>query len=153
MKLVLIVVGAAVALVLAGLLSLAHQSKTAPRPGLLNGELAPCRQSSNCVNTMMAADIGPLPFTGPPAAAWREMRQLLSAQGGTIEYSADNYLWATFSTPVFGFVDDVELLLEPEKMQFQIRSASRVGRSDFNANRKRVMRIIRGFLQTTGAGE
>ena len=51
----------------------------------------------------------------------------------------DNYLHATFTSKLFRFVDDVELLLDGDKVH--VRSVSRVGYSDLGANRKRVEAI------------
>jgi len=45
----------------------------------------------------------------------------------------------------FRFVDDIELRLEEDEGVVQVRSASRVGRSDFGVNRKRVERLRAGF--------
>lgn len=48
------------------------------------------------------------------------------------------YLHAEYASRVFGFVDDVELELDPAATLVHVRSASRIGRSDFGANRARV---------------
>ncbi len=146
MKVVLIIIGALLVMVLARFLFLAHQSKTAPTLGLVSAQLAPCKQTTNCVNSM-AADVDAIPFSDSSDKAWENMRLTLEAQGGVIEQQSNNYLWATFSSPLFGFVDDVELLMDSDKQQFQIRSASRVGRSDFGANRSRVEAIRRDFVE------
>jgi uncharacterized protein (DUF1499 family) len=58
--------------------------------------------------------------------------------GGVISRLEDDYLAAMFETTLFRFVDDVELRLDAEAGVIHIRSASRVGRSDLGANRKRV---------------
>ena len=50
----------------------------------------------------------------------------------------DNYLHAECSSAFFGFVDDIELHLRPEQNLIAVRSAARLGRSDFGVNRKRV---------------
>ena len=47
------------------------------------------------------------------------------------------YLHAEFSTPLMGFVDDVEFLLAPEQRLIHVRSAARLGYSDLGVNRKR----------------
>ncbi len=146
MKLVLITFGTAIVLLFIWFLFLAYQSKAAPKLGLVNGQLAVCIQSSNCVNSAEAG-LEPIAFTDAPARAWINMRQTLDVLGATVEQHTDNYLWATFSSPLFGYVDDVELLMEPDQQRFQIRSASRVGRSDFNANRNRVAVIRDHFAQ------
>jgi uncharacterized protein (DUF1499 family) len=60
----------------------------------------------------------------------------------------ENYIHAEFTSLVFRFVDDVEFLFSQERdgeVSIDIRSASRVGHSDFGVNRKR-MEDIRGKL-------
>jgi len=57
----------------------------------------------------------------------------------------DGYLNAEFCSAIFRFVDDVEFLVEPESQRIHFRSASRVGRSDLGANRKR-MELIRSMF-------
>jgi uncharacterized protein (DUF1499 family) len=44
-----------------------------------------------------------------------------------------------------GFIDDVELLYDRKKQLIQVKSASRVGQSDFGANRKRVELLREGL--------
>jgi uncharacterized protein (DUF1499 family) len=42
---------------------------------------------------------------------------------------------------VFGFVDDIELHLRPVQGIIAVRSAARLGHSDFGVNRKRVEKL------------
>jgi uncharacterized protein (DUF1499 family) len=44
----------------------------------------------------------------------------------------------TFASALFGFVDDLEIRIDAEVGSIHLRSASRVGKSDLGANRKRV---------------
>jgi len=48
------------------------------------------------------------------------------------------YLHAEFTSRLLHFVDDLELLYDPEAQSFEVRSASRVGTSDLGVNRRRV---------------
>ncbi|MDQ6965890.1 MAG: DUF1499 domain-containing protein, partial [Mariprofundaceae bacterium] len=59
----------------------------------------------------------------------------------------DDYLHATFTSRLFRFVDDVELHRDAASGVVHIRSASRVGHSDFGVNRKRV-EVIRKLLSS-----
>jgi uncharacterized protein (DUF1499 family) len=61
-----------------------------------------------------------------------------SLPGTEITSATENYLSAECTSGIFGFVDDLELQLRPDQSEIAIRSASRVGRSDLGANRKRV---------------
>lgn len=51
----------------------------------------------------------------------------------------DNYLYAEFSTPLMGYTDDVEFAADGKGLH--VRSSSRLGYSDLNANRKRIEAI------------
>jgi len=48
-----------------------------------------------------------------------------------------------FSTPLMGFVDDVEFYCDGKAIQ--VRSASRLGYSDLGVNRKRIEAIRAAF--------
>ncbi len=50
----------------------------------------------------------------------------------------DDYLHAECRSAFFGFVDDLELHLRPTQGIIALRSAARLGHSDFGVNRKRV---------------
>ena len=51
--------------------------------------------------------------------------------------SAD-YLYATYTTPLMRFVDDVEFWLDPTAPVIHVRSASRIGHGDRGLNRARI---------------
>lgn len=61
----------------------------------------------------------------------------------------DDYIYVEYASPTFGFVDDVEFWFPGRNSEVEYRSASRVGESDFNINRKRI-REIRLELQKKG---
>lgn len=149
MKLILIVLSAFSLLVATAFVFLAYQSQTAPDLGLREGRLAPCTNKDNCVNSMTGDSPGiePIHFKGEPDEAWLQMKQVVQANGGSIEQEKENYLWATFRSPLFSFVDDVEILMDVKSQWFNIRSASRVGQSDFSANRKRVETLQKAFAE------
>lgn len=51
---------------------------------------------------------------------------------------SDNYVRAESTTLIMRFTDDFEIYIDSKKRLLHFRSASRVGRSDFGVNRKRV---------------
>ncbi len=67
--------------------------------------------------------------------------------GGKIEEEHDGYLWATFASRLFRFVDDVEFRMVSIDGIIHVRSASRVGYSDLGVNRRRVERLRTLFNQ------
>jgi uncharacterized protein (DUF1499 family) len=107
--------------------------------------LKPCPSTPNCVlstATDEAHRIAPFPFTGPaPDALARVKAAALSFPRTRIAEEAPGYVHLTFKSAVFGFVDDVELEVDEAAKVIHVRSASRVGRSDFGVNRKRVEAI------------
>lgn len=135
------------------LVMLAVQSRTPPATsGLEGGRLRPCPATPNCVSSQAreeSARVAPLAYSGSAGQAWRRLQQVIEATGGEIVTRQDAYLHATFVTPWLRFVDDVECLLDAQAGVIQVRSASRVGRSDFGVNRKR-LEAIRSAWRETG---
>jgi uncharacterized protein (DUF1499 family) len=61
-----------------------------------------------------------------------------------VKQEAD-YLYAQSSTPLLKFTDDLEFWLDRPNAVIHVRSASRLGRKDFTANRDRVEKIRAQF--------
>jgi len=133
----------------AGLAALAFLAACAgERPGNLgvrDGRLAPCKPTPNCVASQAdrAADPGhyvtPLAIRGEPEATWAALVAAVRATPRVhIVAERPGYVHAEYASRVFGFVDDVELQLDASAKVVHVRSASRVGRSDFGVNRARI---------------
>jgi uncharacterized protein (DUF1499 family) len=73
--------------------------------------------------------------------------------GGSIQAENENYLAATFSSTIFGFVDDLELRIDPVQKVIHIRSASRVGYSDAGVNRKRIALLRKTYHRNAAAAD
>ncbi|MGD8912199.1 MAG: DUF1499 domain-containing protein [Candidatus Thiodiazotropha sp.] len=124
-------------------------SGTMPKLGINNGQLMPCPKTPNCVNSQATADekhfIQPIHFAGPHQEAKSALLKILEAYKRTkIIVAEEEYIQAEFTSMVFRFVDDVEFYLpstEAEETMIHVRSASRIGYSDFGVNRKRIERI------------
>ena len=139
-------------LVLTGLSCAARR----PKAGLLEGHLRPCPPKPNCVcseDKEAAARVEPLTFKGAPDLAWEHLGAVLEEMGGTIQDQTDQYMWATFRTKVFRFVDDVEFRMAAEENTIHVRSASRVGYSDLGLNRKRVEELRSRFNERAHSEE
>lgn len=137
MKFALIAFCSLLLLLFSILLFLIQQSKTPPELGLVDGQFSDCIYASNCVNSMAQgkAAIAPIPLS---EQGWEKLPRVIRRMGGELVQQDGHYLRATFRTPMLGFVDDMELLWVRENALLQVRASSRVGRSDFAANRKRV---------------
>lgn len=76
----------------------------------------------------------------------------LSPDGFTpsIVSRTEDYLYAEYQSPTFGFIDDVEFFFPPgDRSVVEYRSASRIGESDGNINRKRI-KALRQALEKKG---
>jgi uncharacterized protein (DUF1499 family) len=119
-----------------------------PKTGLIAAKLQPCPGTPNCVvseNGTSVSRIDPLLFKSQPDKAWMTLRQVVTGNGGTIRQQQQDYLWATFTSRVFRFVDDVEFRLDAAQGVIHMRSASRAGSSDFGVNRKRIEKLRAAF--------
>ncbi|MGH7127301.1 MAG: DUF1499 domain-containing protein [Planctomycetaceae bacterium] len=143
---------AAVLLTALPVIALAVMSLVSRRPENLDvtgGRLAPCPESPNCVSSQADDDahrIEPLTFSGSADEAMSDLIAVVESMPRTeIVTRREDYLHVEFTSPVFRFTDDVEFLLNDEVKVIHVRSASRTGRSDLGANRKRVEEIRRLF--------
>ncbi|NEO77090.1 MAG: DUF1499 domain-containing protein [Moorea sp. SIO4G3] len=114
-----------------------------------SGQLAPCPNTPNCVSSYSQDaehGIEPLAYNSTATEAMAKLKIVIENLERTqILEEKDNYLYAQFTTPLMGFVDDVEFLLDDSAKVIHVRSASRLGKSDLGVNRKRV-EIIRAEL-------
>ncbi|MCB9925692.1 MAG: peptide-methionine (R)-S-oxide reductase MsrB [Planctomycetaceae bacterium] len=113
--------------------------------GVAGKHLAPCPDSPNCVSTE-AIDPGhaiePLPLADTDQRTIEMIASAVSSLPGSRSVlTKENYLHAEFRSPWLRFVDDVEFLVDSEEGVVQLRSASRVGRSDLGVNRRRIEEI------------
>lgn len=118
-----------------------------PNLGVNNGALMPCPSSPNCVSSQATDDehrIAPLAFSGDPDPAFLHLKQILSGRKDTkITAEETGYIRVEFHTTFF--VDDGEFLLDRNSKAIHVRSASRIGHSDFGKNRNRMEEIRREF--------
>jgi uncharacterized protein (DUF1499 family) len=125
-------------------------SRKAPQLGMLNNHLRACPPTPNCVTSEQEGTddyVEPLKVTTTLDDAWRNAKMAIVESGGHIMTEHDGYLRAYFVTPLMRYVDDVELRRDSRNQVIQIRSASRVGRSDLGANRSRVKKIRMAFAK------
>ncbi len=129
----------------------AIDSKQGEAQGLVNQRLAACSPKPNCVSSEAGTSsdkrVQPLMLSGQAVALdWQRLQDAINYQGGQLVRVEPDYLAATFTSSLFGFVDDLEARLDATSEQIQIRSASRVGTSDFGANRVRVEQLRQRYL-------
>lgn len=110
--------------------------------GIVNNKLVDCPDKPNCIlsfskderHAMEAILINENPI--------KVLEKIIKNQDMKIVEVKDNYIRATHSSAVFGFVDDIEFLYLDKVKQLHFRSASRVGYSDLGANKKRMTKLL-----------
>lgn len=143
---------AAIAAGQAGLLAGAAPSDL----GVRDGKLAPPATTPNSVSSQAGlhpghpqqayARIAALTYSGDASAAMKRLAQAIrQMNGATIVRDQPDYLYVQFRTPWLGFVDDAEFWQEPATQLIQVRSASRIGKSDLGLNRQRIEAIRQRF--------
>ena len=155
MEALLIVAASISLLAVIALAVLGYRSRFTAAYGLVEGRLKRCPGTPNCVSSEPGSDpqhlIEPLTYTAEDAAqVLPRLKAIIRDMGGRIQVETNDYLAATFTSFVFRFVDDLELRIDTERNAVHLRSASRVGRSDFGVNRKRVALLKAAFHSKTG---
>lgn len=107
--------------------------------GIINGRLAPCPESPNCVSSYATDETHRIE---PLAANLAVIEQVLvGLDAVNIVAAAEGYLYAEFTSRIMGFVDDVEFQFDQASGLTHVRSASRLGHSDLGVNRNRIESI------------
>lgn len=118
----------------------------APNPSEYGGDSIATQQRAGY------PDLGPLTLDLPPDAAFRSALETARDMGWEIVDSdpARGRIEATATTPWFGFKDDVVVRVRSGSggSRLDVRSVSRVGRSDVGTNARR----IREYLEELSAG-
>jgi uncharacterized protein (DUF1499 family) len=120
--------------------------------GVRNGQLKAPSHTNNSVSSQAAlhpnspmrakAEIAALPMTGDTQATMARLQAVVAAMPGAQIITAEpTYLYAQFTTRLMKYVDDVEFSIDEPAKLVQVRSASRLGKEDLNANRDRIEAI------------
>ena len=121
--------------------------------GVKDGKfLAPVNANPNNVSSQADPSdkkhyIAPLVYTGSSKDAIQEMKGIIKDLMSTeVIECTDSYLYAEFTSRIFGFCDDVEFYAGQNGI-LDVRSASRLGKSDLGANRNRIESIRQMWKQ------
>jgi uncharacterized protein (DUF1499 family) len=125
---------------------------TSARPdnlGIKDNTLAACPATPNCV-VSQGADaehaIAPIPYSSTREAARQNLIAILGVVPRTkLVEQTDDYLLAESESRLMGFVDDSEFYLPKNEAVIHMRSAARLGESDFGVNRRRLEQIRLAF--------
>lgn len=128
------------------------------RLGMYGDRFYPCPDSPNCVSSMASEQkhhVEPLDTSGMAQEKAKAviMNILKDTKRCRIITVEEQYIHAEYRSFLFRFVDDLELFFPEATPLIHIKSASRIGYSDFGVNRKRVEKIRSLFQHRTGMEE
>ena len=124
--------------------------------GVKDGRLKPPALTPNSVSSqtllypghiqMAYAQIAPLDIRIDGPATIAQIKVIAQAQVGfSVVKSTPDYLYLQYTSRWMKYVDDVECWFDPVNKVIQVRSASRLGKSDLGANRARI-ELLRAAL-------
>lgn len=130
------------------------QGRAPTNLGVHQGRLRPPSSTPNSVSSQATlyanhpmrayAQIAPLTLVGSgPATIAKIEATVENMPGAAVVESERGYLYVRFTTRWMKFIDDAEFWFDPATRVIHVRSASRIGRSDFGVNRARIERIRR----------
>jgi len=110
--------------------------------GVRDGWLAPCPETPNCVSSKSTDQehaIEPLSYSTSKEEALADLKKIIGQmKRARITEERDGYIHAEYTSAIWRFVDDVEFFVDESAHVIQVRSASRLGKSDLGVNRKRI---------------
>ncbi len=117
--------------------------------GIKNGKFAACPKSPNCVSSQAIDEkhkVFPLSAHGDIENVMIKLAESIEQMNGAKVVEREGpYLHAEFTSSIMKFVDDLECFYEEDKSEIQVRSASRIGYSDFSANKNRIEKLRKKF--------
>lgn len=132
-------------LALALRLSIPYISSQPDNIGIIEGKLADCPSSPNCVSSFAADEehyIEPIAFDGSAEEARAKLLTTLQALPRIEMVTTEStYIHAITRSRLMGYVDDNEFLIDENVGLIHVRAAARLGKSDLGANRARIEAI------------
>lgn len=118
------------------------------RPAYLGTEqsaLTLCPSTPNCVSSLPDEDsdhtISAIPFSDQSSMHSALIEAVNANASAELIVNTPNYVYAEYTSSLMKYVDDVEFLFSTSEKVIHVRSASRVGRSDFGVNRDRIEQL------------
>lgn len=115
--------------------------------------LTDCSSAPHCVSSQADKTsshyVAPFTYRGSAEHARQVLlRTLRASDHATVQRADPRFVHATFRSSLFGFVDDVTFIINPERHVIDVKSSARVGFYDFGVNRRRVQRL-RGRFESS----
>ncbi|UCD32339.1 MAG: DUF1499 domain-containing protein [Desulfobacterales bacterium] len=124
--------------------------------GIRLSGLTGCPKSPNCVSSKAKGAqhiVEPFLIKGDAKVSWSIVKSVIISMPNCLMVTATtNYIHAECRSRIFRFADDLELFSNSSSGMISIRSASRIGYSDFGVNRRRV-EFLRSELRAKRAIE
>ena len=110
-------------------------------------ELKACPDKPNCVSSMATGNhaIEPFRLTENSKLDTQKLIQLINNADTNVSITNnDQHIHVEFTSRIFRFIDDLDLIIDLKQNVIHVRSASRTGHYDFGVNRRRVetLRIL-----------
>jgi uncharacterized protein (DUF1499 family) len=109
--------------------------------------LSQCLPLPNCVSSeswLFYNSVTPFTLSMPAENAWSVVKEVVGSLPRTeIVEERPDYIHATCTSMVFRFVDNLELLMNPDKGIISVRSSSVIGLFDLGVNYRRVENLRR----------
>jgi len=143
MKLIYVLIASLILVMFLYFIYLSIKSQNGSPLGLINQKLSSCPNTPNCINSEFKNDsahfVEAMPYKNKSVdEVIQILENVIQKSGGHISAKNNNYIAATYTSKLFRYVDDFEIRVDEEDKNIHFRSASRVGRSDFGANIKRI---------------
>lgn len=130
-----------------------YSTRLTPK-AITNETILQCGEKPNCVSSQQVSTpsqaVEPILVSGDRPVGDLVV-EAIAATGGKLVSANETLVVATYQSKMFRFIDDVVVKINPSsERRIDIMSSSRVGHSDFNANRQRVeqLRQILTFPET-----
>ncbi|PHS73018.1 MAG: hypothetical protein COB22_03555 [Cycloclasticus sp.] len=113
-------------------------------------DLKPCPDTPNCVSSQAIEghSIKPFALANSSTVDTGTLVALIQRLEEKVSVINDNQrIHAEFTSRVFGFVDDLDLVISQKQNIIHVRSASRTGHYDFGVNRRRIEKLRALLIQ------
>ena len=119
--------------------------------GMTNGSFARLPRTPNAISSQtsdLRKKVDPFPFNQNLTESKNSLKIILATfKGMDILHESKNYIHAVSTSATMHFHDDIEFFFDERSKVVHFRSASRIGYSDMNANKKRYELLRKDYLK------
>ncbi len=119
--------------------------------GMTNGSFARLPKTPNGISSQtsdLRKKVDPFPFNQNLTESKNSLKIIIAAfEGMNILSEGKNYIHVISTSKTMRFHDDIEFFFDKRSKVVHFRSASRIGYSDMNVNRKRYERLRKEYMK------